>query len=414
MNTTEADRPAGTNELGRMEESEEAEDLGRTELPGDPLWMAQVWVGLGVLTIVLSGSVAYRPSFDDTWQSILTVVTPVVFALILLVLAAPLVKLAATVLHVAAALAIGGWALLLFQHDDWVILTFVIYAVGFTAFDRFGLAAAGVISALWASAWLYLGAPPWMVVIPAGVFVVSVLIWVDIRRSAERTIRQAHLIQQLTETRAGLAASERTKGILEERARFAGEIHDTLAQGFTSIVLLSRAGMRTGDATNSLSEIERTALENLAAARRLVDAIGPAELGAASLPDALDRQVTNSLPPEVAGRFEVVGSPRRLSGTVEVTLLRATQEALLNVRTHAKANEVEVTLTYLDDVVALDIRDDGIGFVPDRTSDRGQLTGGQGLRVLENRAKALAGELTIEGRDSGGSVVSVLLPTADV
>ncbi|MEM9654675.1 MAG: hypothetical protein AAGA65_21470, partial [Actinomycetota bacterium] len=109
MNTTEADRPAGTNELGRMEESEEAEDLGRTELPGDPLWMAQVWVGLGVLTIVLSGSVAYRPSFDDTWQSILTVVTPVVFALILLVLAAPLVKLAATVLHVAAALAIGGW-----------------------------------------------------------------------------------------------------------------------------------------------------------------------------------------------------------------------------------------------------------------------------------------------------------------
>ena len=63
--------------------------------------------------------------------------------------------------------------------------------------------------------------------------------------------------------------------------------------------------------------------------------------------------------------------------------------------------------------MALDVRDDGIGFVSDNVNDRGSLTGGQGLRVLENRAKALAGELTIEGRESGGSVVSVLLPTAD-
>lgn len=172
--------------------------------------------------------------------------------------------------------------------------------------------------------------------------------------------------------------------------------------------------MRTGDPEQALEEIEATALENLSAARRLVDAIGPAELeAAASLPDALGRQVERSLPPDVLSRFEVIGTPRRLSGTVEVTILRAMQEALLNVRTHSRANEVEVTLSYLDDVVALDVRDDGIGFTSNEVNDRGPLTGGQGLRVLESRAKALAGELTIEGRESGGSVVSILLPTAN-
>jgi signal transduction histidine kinase len=388
-------------------------DTPSTPSDEEPTWMAQIWLGFGVVTIVLACAVAYRPTFDGVGDVVMAGLAPLVCVLILVVLAAPLTNWDGRVVGTLGIVAITGWAVLFFQNDDWSILTFVIYAVGFTAFQQFGLAAAGLISALWAGAWLYLGAPLWTVIIPVGIFMVSILIWLQIKMAEERNMRQSELIDQLTSTRADLAASERSKGILEERARFAGEIHDTLAQGFTSIVILSRAGLRTGDPEMSLAEIESTALENLTAARRLVDAIGPAELGAASLPDALDRQVQGSLPPGVAGRFEVIGTPRRLSGTIEITLLRATQEALLNVRTHSKANEVEVTLSYLDDVVALDVRDDGIGFVSDNVNDRGSLTGGQGLRVLENRAKALAGELTIEGRESGGSVVSVLLPTAD-
>lgn len=389
-------------------------DQPQPSTDGDPRWMAQVWVGFGVLTIVLASAVAYRPTLDGPWGLFMTVLPPVVFVLVLLILGSPLIKVGSSKLVPAGVATIAGWAVMLFQDDNWSILTFVIYAVGFTAFHRFGLVAAGVVSLLWSAGWVIADAPVWTLIIPFGVFLVSVLIWSDISRAEQRNQQQAKLIEQLTETRADLAASERSKGILEERARFASEIHDTLAQGFTSIVLLSRAGLRTGDAEHSLTEIEGTALENLAAARRLVDAIGPAELGAASLPDALDRQVQGSLPTGVAGRFEVIGTPRRLSGTIEITLLRATQEALLNVRTHSKASEVEVTLSYLDDVVALDVRDDGIGFVPNTVNDRGSLTGGQGLRVLENRAKALSGELTIEGRETGGSVVSVLLPTADV
>ncbi|MGI9595376.1 MAG: sensor histidine kinase, partial [Acidimicrobiales bacterium] len=220
------------------------------------------------------------------------------------------------------------------------------------------------------------------------------------------------LISELTRTRQQLADSERSKGVLEERARFAGEIHDTLAQGFTSIVLVSRAALRAGDTERALLSIEGTALENLDAARRLVDAIRPPELAIASLPDALDRQVSASLPTDVRSQFQVVGQPRSLNGTVEVTLLRATQEALLNIRNHADARHVHVTLSYLDDVVALDVRDDGVGFVDGEVEDRGRLTGGQGLRALEERARSLAGELTIEAVETGGSVLSVLLPAA--
>lgn len=143
-----------------------------------------------------------------------------------------------------------------------------------------------------------------------------------------------------------------------------------------------------------------------------MDGSRPAELDTASPPDALNRQLSTSLPADIESVFEVVGQPRSLSGTVEVTLLRATQEALLNIRSHAQADHVHVTLSYLDDLVALDVRDDGIGFEPDEVHDRGELTGGQGLRALGERARSLSGNLTIEATESGGSVVSVLLPAA--
>lgn len=86
------------------------------------------------------------------------------------------------------------------------------------------------------------------------------------------------------------------------------------------------------------------------------------------------------------------------------------QEALLNVRNHAQADEVHVTLSYVGDAVVVDVQDDGVGFVDGAVSDRGSLTGGQGLRALGHRVASLGGELNIESRETGGTVVSVLLP----
>ena len=200
--------------------------------------------------------------------------------------------------------------------------------------------------------------------------------------------------------------------MLAERARFAGEIHDTLAQGFTSIVLLSRAAQRTGDLTDALTEIESVAQDHLAAARRLVAAIGPADLESRSLPDAMRRQLDQTIDPaSTRAHFEVNGDTAHLPAEVEITLFRGLQEALLNIHKHAEAASVHVTLSYLGDVVALDVRDDGRGFANGAVADEGDLTGGQGLRALRHRAEVLGGELTIETTSTGGSAVSLQLPT---
>ncbi|MDH5521300.1 MAG: histidine kinase, partial [Acidimicrobiia bacterium] len=230
--------------------------------------------------------------------------------------------------------------------------------------------------------------------------------------------RKSELISELRATQRELVDAERTKGVLAERTRMAAEIHDTLAQGFTSIVLLSRAGIRSGDATQALKSIEETAQENLADARRLIEAIRPPELGAGSLPMALERQLDSVLPDEVDRHFAVEGEPRALNGAVEVTVLRAAQEALLNIRTHARADRVDMVLRFSEESVTLDVRDNGVGFTAGEVADRGDLTGGQGLALLRRRAESLSGRLDLgpggsngTSRGAGrGSHVSLTLP----
>lgn len=380
------------------------------QLSIDTQWMGVVWLALGYATFGLAAAVAYRPSTDDPMAVLLAGLPWLLLLAMTVALAEPFVGVSRVAGLAARVAAIGSWSILTVGDDRWTIVSYALYALCFSAGRLIGVALAAIVSGVWAVAWIVDDAPAWAIIIPFAVFVVSSLISLMIYRAERVTGEQADVIRELRETQRELAEVERSKGVLEERARVAGEIHDTLAQGFASIVLLSRAAQRSGSSPDVLPAIEETAQENLQAARRLVEAIRPPELESASLADALDRQVSASLPGEIQARFRVVGEPRRLSGAVEVTMLRAAQEALLNVRAHADAGQVDVTLSYLDDVVALDVRDDGIGFVPGTVSDRGSLTGGQGLRALEQRARSMAGELTIEPNQGGGSVVSVLLP----
>ena len=104
--------------------------------------------------------------------------------------------------------------------------------------------------------------------------------------------------------------------------------------------------------------------------------MGPHELDLGSLTEALQREV-DGLPPAIDGVFRVEGSPRHLEADTETTILRATKELLLNVTTHSGARAVEVTLSFLGDVVALDVRDDGTGIERGKVRDRGALTGGR-------------------------------------
>ena len=371
-----------------------------------------MWAALGLVTFAAAMIVAYRPSLDSSAETILAFVPWLLLAGMALAFLSDVFGARTPVKAVGLAIAVVGWAGLIFDDARWSLLAFPVYALCFVGDRRrplVGLALAGVVTAIWVAAWTTTDTPAWTAIIPGFVFVAGSTIFLAIHRTARMADEQAALVRELRATQQELAASERTRGALEERARMAGEIHDTLAQGFASIVLLSRAAQRSpGDAT-TIESIEATAEENLDAARRLVGSMTPPELESASLSTAIERHLA-SVPGDLEARFSLVGTPRQLAGTIEVTLLRAAQEAIRNVSEHARARSVEVTLSYHEDAVSLEVADDGVGIEPGAVADRGTLTGGQGLATMARRAESLSGTMTVRNRDDGGSVVSVLLP----
>jgi signal transduction histidine kinase len=240
-------------------------------------------------------------------------------------------------------------------------------------------------------------------------------IWIN--RIIDQSAERKQLIEQLTATRKELAAAERQAGVLEERERLAREIHDTLAQGFTSIVVQLRAAEAawasgSADARRHLEQARRTAAENLAEARQLVWALQPEPLGDASLGEALAR-LTDRLAEEqgVQAATRITGTPRPLPTATEVALLRITQEALANVRRHARAGRVTVTLSYMDDVAVLDVQDDGVGFEPRAAGQAARPEeGGFGLAAIRQRVDRLGGSLVLESAPGAGTTLVVELP----
>jgi signal transduction histidine kinase len=232
--------------------------------------------------------------------------------------------------------------------------------------------------------------------------------WINriIAQSAER----GELIAQLERTRSELAEANRQAGVLAERDRLASEIHDTIAQGFTSIVMLVQAAEAAiaddpDRARKQLDLIAKTARENLAEARALVAGLRPAPLATASLADALAR-VTSSAAEEsgVRASLDVTGTPRPLGTSTEVVLLRVCQEALANVRKHAGATAARVELCYRDDQVRLEVTDDGTGFDP------AQPASGYGLGGMRARVGEIGGELTVRSAPGAGTTVIAEVP----
>ncbi len=249
----------------------------------------------------------------------------------------------------------------------------------------------------------------------AGFMVLLSRLIYDISRRSEE---QRRLIAELEETRTELAAAEREAGMLAERHRLARDIHDTLAQGFTSIVMLMEAAEAelATDPRKSRTYIDQarsTARESLAEARGLIWALRSERLIGDSLVEAL-RSVVSQLSEETSTRAELVvtGEPRQLPPASEECLLRVTQEALANVRKHADASRVTVTVSFLDDDVALDVRDDGVGFEPAILASTGDgLAGGMGLHLMLERVEQLGGTRAIESSAGDGTSVVVQLPT---
>ena len=237
------------------------------------------------------------------------------------------------------------------------------------------------------------------------------------------SVNQRRALAELHRTRAELAVSQHEAGVLAERERLAREIHDTLAQGLSSIVLLSRAAGSALDAGEPALALERlalvqsTAAENLAEARRFVRGLAEAPLDHGSLDKRLAALCTDAARRSAAGGeqlqclFRVDGQPVPLHPAYEATLLRAAQSLLANIASHAGAAHAVLTLEYSPDSVALDVFDDGAGFDPADLPARPRADGtGYGLVSLRERVAALRGTLSVESAPGEGTVVALRLP----
>ncbi|MGW1175021.1 sensor histidine kinase [Kitasatospora sp. NPDC002543] len=313
------------------------------------------------------------------------------------------------------------WAGVLIATQDGVWLAFPLYFLELHLLGRRGgLVAVGLTAAASITAWSWhqhsFGfAASIGPALGAAVATATVLGYQALYRESEERRR---LIDELTAARADAAAAHHAAGVLAERERLAREIHDTLAQSLSSIQLLLRAAQRalperTEAAAGYVEQARQAAQDNLDEARRFVRALTPPALDGDPLPVALERLcATTTAHGALPVHLHVSGDPVRLPPAQEVALLRIAQSALGNTIRHSGATRAEVTLSYMEGEVALDVVDDGAGFDPVAVAGRTGEEGGFGLPSMRARARALGGSFTVESSPGQGAAVAVQLPVA--
>jgi signal transduction histidine kinase len=245
---------------------------------------------------------------------------------------------------------------------------------------------------------------------------------IEVAALTEANAKLEESLRQNADLQEQLLTQARDAGVSEERQRMAREIHDTLAQGLMGIITqlqaAERAGVADEAATRHLDRAIGLARESLTEARRSVQALAPKPLAEARLPDAIEdvaRRWSDLHGVEVS--FTTTGTPRVMRPEIEVALLRTSQEALANVAKHAHAGRVGLTLSYMEDLVTLDVRDDGVGFVtvngagPRRPRDA---QGGFGLSSMRQRVEGVAGKLEVESEPNAGTAISAAIPAVPI
>lgn len=236
----------------------------------------------------------------------------------------------------------------------------------------------------------------------------SLAIGLWITRISTESASRARLLDELTAAQDSLAALNRDAGVASERERLAREIHDTIAQEITGLVLLAQSsrreleGGRYVEAQAQLDLLEESARTALAETRALVAAsatVGLADdgIGAAltRLAERFGRETGTIVTLDVAD-VPVLGRD------TEVVLLRCAQEGLANVRKHARAGSVTLELSSTAGTITLIVRDDGSGFDPRATTD------GFGLEGMRDRLALVGGSLAISSSPAGTELIASL------
>lgn len=279
----------------------------------------------------------------------------------------------------------------------------ILWATGITFFQTLGLY------------FLYIMLYPtehWLLIlmIILGLLVISTIIGTFISSIIIQSTDRQRLIDDLTRSRANLMKAEREAGRLTERQRLARDIHDTLAQHFTSIIMhLSAAKYSNfGTVQTQVQQAEEAAREGLDEIRRIVWDMQPEQIEKASLVEAVEELAARwSAENSVQVKMKVTGTPRSLTSSAETALLRISQEAMHNINKHAQAKNVNITFSFMEDLFVMDIADDGLGFEPSKIKN------GFGMKTMRDRAEELRGTLTIESEQGIGTAIAVSIPISE-
>jgi signal transduction histidine kinase len=383
---------------------------------------------LPLLAVSTAGALA-EAAATDSWDNLGIGIGLVVAAALLWTAATLHPELAARRLPLLFAVHTGLAAALV-----WVNLCFGVFAyVGFLyayALDRRWRIAGFTATALIVSASLSGGYPSSeaghtaIYLVVAAVLIGLVLNSATItNRAVEQNRERGQMIQALAEANSALQASmaenaelhaqlvirAREAGIVEERQRLAGEIHDTLAQGLVGIITQLQAAEQTHSRPEESSrhlDLARTlARSSLTEARRSVRALRPEQLEQSTLAEALGGLVDEwSKQSGIPAELDVISRAMPAGADIEAAVFRITQEALTNVAKHAGATKVRVTLTYLEDSLLLDVVDNGVGISGTSPQD------GYGLVGMQRRADRVGGRLTIESCPGSGATINLCVP----
>lgn len=273
------------------------------------------------------------------------------------------------------------------------LLNAVVLSIAYAASDGFspGMLLAGIVTSGLSAA-----------------FSIALGLWIT--RIAEWGTERQRLLADLTAAQHGLEAASRESGAAAERARLAREVHDTIAQSLTSIVMLAERSRLDGS-HEAIALIEDAAREALREARALVVVESSAADPTGSLAEAL-RRLGERFSRETGLPVSVDASPLVVRRDLEVVLLRCAQEGLANVRKHAAAGAASLVLSIDDDAVLV-VSDDGRGLGGARPdgADIGA-GGGFGLAGMRDRVALVGGTLEARDGEAAGTTLTVRIPLA--
>lgn len=252
--------------------------------------------------------------------------------------------------------------------------------------------------------------------ITAFVFVIALI---RLTQAAEQAqLRAEKLAAELADANRRLgeyAIQAEELATTQERNRLAREIHDNLGHYLTIVnvqinaarALLDKDPVRADAALQKAGQLTQ---EGLTAIRQSVSALRESPLGRRSLSDAIAKLTAEMQSAGIIAELHVNGPIRRLDTRTELTFYRAAQESLTNVRKHARASRVDLTLDYGEPAsVSLTVSDNGVGNI-----DKENNQPGFGLLGLQERARQLGGHIAVRSAPGEGYCLIVQLPTTTV